>query len=79
MVRKTELFQKNLRYLREAKGFSFRELARESGVPFSTISTIERGADPNLGTAQAIAVALGKTLDQMVTIDYEAESMRIRR
>ena len=66
-----KLFAKNLRYLIEEKGHSYRSLSRDANVPFSTISSIIHGTDPTIGIAHKLSVALGKTVDQMVTIDYE--------
>ena len=65
------MFANNLKYLINAKGYSYRSLSRHSGVPFSTISSIIHGTSPTIGVAHRLSVALGKTIDQMITIDFE--------
>jgi len=52
---------------REASGLSRAALARLAGLHQTYIGLLERGErSPNLDTASAIALALGKTLDELV-------------
>ena len=52
---------------REASGLSRSALARLAGLHQTYIGLLERGErSPNLDTASAIALALGKTLDELV-------------
>jgi transcriptional regulator with XRE-family HTH domain len=53
-----------LRACRASAGFSQRDLAREAGVPQSTVARIESGAsdDPGLATLTRLANACGVTL-----------------
>ena len=46
-------------------GMTLEQLAKESGVPVSTISEIERGREPKVRTAQLIAYALGKMIYEL--------------
>lgn len=51
--------QTELREARHRAGLTLQELARESGVDYSTISRLERGKQsPSHRTAQALEVAL---------------------
>ena len=50
---------------RMAAKLTLAELAARSGVPISTISDIEHGAEPRLITAMLIAQALGKRVEQL--------------
>lgn len=59
---------------RECKGWTLRDLERESGVSNALISQIERShvKDPGLSTVVRIADALG------ITIDRCAETVRVK-
>ena len=48
---------------RFSRGFTQREFAQRVSVTRETISRLERGATPQLTTAQAIANALGLTVE----------------
>jgi len=56
---------KRMNELRKAKKMTLEELSEKSGVPASTLKKISAGitTNPNLDTVQAIAKALGCTLD----------------
>lgn len=56
-----------LKSFREAKGLTQRELAEEAGVGHSAVFHIEQGVrpDPRVSTLQALARALGVTLDEL--------------
>lgn len=41
------------------------QLSKESGVPVSTLSDVERGIEPKVKTAQRIAWALFRTIDEL--------------
>lgn len=53
---------KKIRLLRK---MTLEELSITSGVPSSTISDIERGAEPRVSTAIRIAKALGASVEQL--------------
>lgn len=57
-----------VRFWREKKGISQRELARRSGLHYVHVAKIELGQrpDPAISTMQAIAKALGITLDKLL-------------
>ena len=59
---------KNLKKLRNKKGWSQERLARESGISFHTLIKIERGSikNPKLQTLIKLARALGVSLDKLV-------------
>ncbi len=69
-------FGERLRQLREARGWSQRELAERSGVPYFTIYRCERGThdEPRVGMAAKLARALGVSLD--VLADTYGEVIR---
>ena len=60
---------------REAGGLSRAALARLAGLHQTYIGLLERGErSPNLDTASAIALALGKSLEEMI-----AESAKLQK
>ena len=60
-------FHVNLQKYREEKGITQLRLARLSGVSQAFISQIESGERvPNVYIAEKLALALGKTLDDMM-------------
>lgn len=61
-----ELFKKG----RERKGWSLRELARQSGIPVSTISKLEAGElkNPTYSTIVCLANHLGFTDRQFAAL-----------
>ena len=64
-----------LAYYLETTGISAAELARRIDSPRSTINELLKGRakDPKLGTAKAIADALGVPLEEMVDMIYNTE------
>lgn len=62
---------KELQRLRKAAGLSQGKLAKESGISVKTIQAYESGArnlnDAKLGTLLQLALALGCTLEELVT------------
>ena len=58
-------FGERLKLLREERGWSQRELAERSGVPYFTIYRCERGThgEPRVSMAAKLARALGVSLD----------------
>ena len=58
---------KKLRALRKARKLSLRDLERESGVHYSTISRIENGEYlPNLATLLKLSRALKVSLEDLI-------------
>ena len=59
---------KNLKKLRNKKGWSQERLAREAGISYITLVKIERGniQNPKLETLIKLAKALGVSLDKLV-------------
>ncbi len=58
-----------LHEIREEKGLSQSELARRSGVSQAFISQIEKGEKvPTIFIAKRIAMALDKTIDDLITM-----------
>lgn len=51
--------------VRLRQGMTLENLSEASGVPVSTLSDIERGAEPRVGTAIAIAQALNTTVERL--------------
>jgi XRE family transcriptional regulator, regulator of sulfur utilization len=59
-----------VRALREAMGFSLRDLAEHSGVSAPMLSQVERGeTSPTLAVAEKIAAGLELTLSQLLRLD----------
>src|SRR5882672_11282692 len=68
-----------VRALREAMGFSLRDLAERSGVSAPMLSQVERGeTSPTLAVAEKIAVGLELTLSQLLRLD-EGEHVAVSR
>jgi transcriptional regulator with XRE-family HTH domain len=68
-----------VRSLREAMGYSLRDLARSSGVSAPTLSQVERGeTSPTLDTATRIASGLELTLSQLLRLDEEPQVAVVR-
>jgi transcriptional regulator with XRE-family HTH domain len=69
-IRKIDLKKlgERVRFLRQGKGWSQGELAKESGVPKAYISDLENGESgkPNIQYAYSVAVALDVTLDELL-------------
>ena len=58
-------FGERLKRIREKRGWTLRELAERSGVPYETIYRCERGThqEPRVSVAADLARALGVSLD----------------
>lgn len=68
-----------IRALREAMGFSLRDLAERSGVSAPMLSQVERGeTSPTLSIAEKIAAGLELTLSQLLRLD-EGEHVAVSR
>lgn len=63
-------FRKNLRRLRESKGYSLRQLSYKSGVSFGQISKIEQGTrgTPKPETIEKLAKGLGVSYDYLMEL-----------
>lgn len=59
---------KRLQAARQAAGLTQQQLCARANLSFSTLTKIERGAikSPSIFTVQAIATAVGKSLDELV-------------
>ena len=58
---------RNVRFLREQRGLSLAELARQSGLAKQTLSNLEQGAgNPTVDTLFAVAAALGVPVTRLV-------------
>jgi transcriptional regulator with XRE-family HTH domain len=54
-----------IRAFRNARGWHLKDLARATAIPSSTLSEIERGANPNLKNAASIAITLGLSIHDL--------------
>lgn len=69
-----------IRRLREAKGLSLRDLARDTGVSAPMLSQVERGeTSPTLQIAAKIASGLDLTLSQLLRLDEEPRVAVVRK
>ena len=72
-------FGRRTKTLREAMGFSLRDLAERSGVSAPMLSQVERGeTSPTLVVAEKIATGLELTLSQLLRLD-EGEHVAVSR
>jgi transcriptional regulator with XRE-family HTH domain len=68
-----------IKALRDAMGFSLRDLAERSGVSAPMLSQVERGeTSPTLAVAEKIAAGLELTLSQLLRLD-EGQHVSISR
>jgi transcriptional regulator with XRE-family HTH domain len=68
-----------VRRLREAKGLSLRDLAKQTGVSAPMLSQVERGeTSPTLQVAAKIASGLDLTLSQLLRLDEEPHVSVVR-
>jgi XRE family transcriptional regulator, regulator of sulfur utilization len=68
-----------VRSLREAMGFSLRDLSRTSGVSAPMLSQVERGeTSPTLDIASRIASGFELTLSQLLRLDEEPHVIVVR-
>lgn len=65
---------KNVRKLREARGWEQKDLAAASGVSNGTISAIEVRDSRRSAVAPALARALGVTLEQLMSDDMDTHA-----
>jgi transcriptional regulator with XRE-family HTH domain len=63
-------FGERLKRIREKRGWTLRELAERSGVPYETIYRCERGThqEPRVSVAAHLARALGVSLDVLAGV-----------
>lgn len=61
-------YLKNLKKLRQQKGWSQEKLAKEAGISYQTLIKIERGyiKNPRLGTLIKLASALKVSIDDLI-------------
>jgi transcriptional regulator with XRE-family HTH domain len=70
---------RRIKALREAMGFSLRDLTERSGVSAPMLSQVERGeTSPTLAVAEKIAAGLELTLSQLLRLD-EGEHVAVSR
>lgn len=68
-----------IKALRDAMGFSLRDLAERSGVSAPMLSQVERGeTSPTLAVAEKIAAGLELTLSQLLRLD-EGQNVAVTR
>jgi transcriptional regulator with XRE-family HTH domain len=68
-----------IKALRDAMGFSLRDLAQRSGVSAPMLSQVERGeTSPTLAVAEKIAAGLELTLSQLLRLD-EGQHVAVSR
>ena len=61
---------RNLRRLREAKGWSQEEFAFEANIHRTYVSDIERGArNPTITVVEKLAIPLGVTVSELLASD----------
>ena len=75
-----DIVGERLKWIRLHRGLTLRALARRSGVPVGTLSTVERGLRPGAGlslaSARKLAEALGVTLDWLGGVFHERDPVQ---
>ena len=59
------MLDNNVRKRRKELDLTLIQLSELTGIPVSTLSDIERGAEPRVGTAIVLANALKSTVEQL--------------
>ena len=59
------MVENQLKKYRQAAGLTLEQLEKLSGIPVSTISDIERGAEPRVVTAIRLAKALKVSVEKL--------------
>src|SRR5262245_58538546 len=63
----------NLRYIRERRGLTQVQLAKQAGLPRSTVSQVETGAgNPTLAVLARLARALGVSIEELLSAPHSA-------
>ena len=62
----------NIRTLRKLHGLTLRRLGEELGVNLTTVSSWERGIEPNLVNVQRLAEYFGISVDELLKVHTEA-------
>lgn len=77
--RRISLLARRIKVLREARGWSQRELARQADVHHNTIATLERGDRQELSTRDVLHIArvLETSIDYLVGRFEETEESEI--
>ena len=71
-----EYFNENLKWAREQKGLSQKDVAEKIGVAKSTYSLYESGnREPNVQTIKKIADVLGVSADELLGIDTDTTTL----
>ncbi len=60
-----EITANRLKVARMQKGWTMRELARQSGVSSATVCRVESGRDPNLRDALMLAQTVGYAVEEL--------------
>lgn len=75
-----KLFGARLREIREKKGVTQRQLAEITGIPYTHISSIERGLMlPNLHTVIRLAAALDRKVSAFTSVFDKADLQALLR
>ena len=70
----------NLKQVREKAGISQNQLAQLAGINRQSVHLYEKGeALPRVDSAVALAVVLNTTVEALWPIEYEEETITIRR
>lgn len=59
------MLKNHVKARRREVGITLKQLSRKSNVPVSSINAIENGREPMVKTAQRIARALGRTVEEL--------------
>lgn len=62
------LWKSNFRHLKEEQRLTLREISKASAVRISGLQRLQDGLGVGLGTLVKVALALGCTLDELITI-----------
>ena len=64
--------KERLRQLMEERGWTIYKVAKEAGIPWSTVRNMfKRNTEPSIGTLEAICKGMGMTLPQFFDIENQ--------
>lgn len=61
-----ESFAQAMKRLRKEHAWSLQDLADRAGLTKATVQNVERGREPGIGNAAAIAASFGMSIDEMI-------------
>lgn len=73
MAEETDVLER-IKQMCQERNYSFYELAKRSGIPYSTLNTLLlKGTQPSLPTLRKLCAGLGITLQQFFAVEEDSQ------